>query len=111
MLVSSEEAFSCLNKWSEDRALVSAMLRVGDSVALVKGLLTIEPPRIQVTGMIDGVPGPGFVMLDLTDAEFSYEDWRAAPPEQREHARKTLESFISAKLKSGGMCIVYATED
>ena len=111
MQVSFEEALSCLNKWREERALVSAMLRIGDSVAVVKGFLDIESPRVQIVGILNGERCPSFVVLDFTDAVFTYEDWRAAPPDQQAYAKKVLESVISVKLANGGACIIYATED
>jgi len=111
MQVSFEDAFSCSNKWRDEHALVSVMLRVGDSVALVKGFLDIDPPRVQVFGILNGERCPGFIVLDLANAIFTYDDWRAAPPEKQAYAQKVLESVLSAQLANGGMCILYATED
>ena len=112
MQVSPEDAFSCLSKWSEEQTLVSAMLRIGESVAMVKALLSIMPPtEVQIIGIFDGEACPASIKFDFTGATFSYDDWRAAPLDKREYAKNVLESLISVTLPNGGACIIYATED
>lgn len=105
MTINPQEALDLFRKWQSERRLIHCGLFYSNATNCITNgrIIHADADILRIAS-----PGKSGLSLSMHEAtEFSFEDWRDAPPSDADHLRKTYEAFLFINL-DGCRCEIYA---